>query len=145
MSFLIQFKNDRLTEIWQAVRCLILWSYLLLPCINLLNHSWLKLSIFEEYGAFNPSNGLRWIDSFITYAVEDRRNNLHFYVHNNYVTQSNESEFNWQLMKVTACLFPFMCILVHLSTTCMFKVSYCDRSLSVVRPSSTISSNDISS
>ena len=25
----------------------------IIPCINLLNLSWIKMSIFEEYGAFN--------------------------------------------------------------------------------------------
>ena len=40
ISFLIQSKNKRLTKIFQAVRCHILWSYdHLVPYINLLNLS----------------------------------------------------------------------------------------------------------
>ena len=36
ISSWIQFKNERFTEILQAVRCHILWIY-----INLLNQSWI--------------------------------------------------------------------------------------------------------
>ena len=47
------FKDRRLTEILRAVRCHILWLFLI-PYINLLSLSWIKkMSIFEEYGAFN--------------------------------------------------------------------------------------------
>ena len=50
--FMIQLKNERLTEILQAVRCHILWSYyyhnqFIKPFLDKK-----KMSIFEEYGAF---------------------------------------------------------------------------------------------
>ena len=53
ISFLIQFKTERLTEILQAVRCHILLSYwyfiyqFIKPFLDKK-----KISIFEEYGAF---------------------------------------------------------------------------------------------
>ena len=52
ISFLIQFKNERLTEILKAVRCHILWvySYYISIYETFLGY---KLSIFEEYGALN--------------------------------------------------------------------------------------------
>ena len=51
ISFLIQFKNKRLTEILQAVRSL--FMIVLILYMNLLNLFWIKKSIFEEYAAFN--------------------------------------------------------------------------------------------
>ena len=64
ISFFIQFKKEKLSEILQAVWCHILWSYLILH-INLLNLSWIKMSILEEYGAFknrqNKRNYSIWI------------------------------------------------------------------------------------
>ena len=49
ISYFIQFKNEKLTEILQAVRChiLLLHEYLFKPSLDN------KMSIFEEYGAFN--------------------------------------------------------------------------------------------
>ena len=51
ISFFIQFKNARLIEILQAVRSHVY------DCINILK-PFLdnKMSIFEEYGAFNEKN-----------------------------------------------------------------------------------------
>ena len=44
------FKNARLTEILQAVICQILWLYYYIPIVKPFLD--IKMSIFEEYGAF---------------------------------------------------------------------------------------------
>ena len=50
------FKNERLTEILQAVRCQILWLYQFIKSV--LDN---KMTFFEEYGAFKLDQ--KWNDS----------------------------------------------------------------------------------
>ena len=51
---MIQFQNHRLAEVLQAACQMPHFMIVLILYINLLNLSWIKkVSIFEEYGAFN--------------------------------------------------------------------------------------------
>ena len=60
------FKNERLTEILQAVRCHILCLYALMPYTNLLNLSWIIKCLFLRN--MEPLNKLGKISQLAFYV-----------------------------------------------------------------------------